>query len=194
MLFVNRITNSFFASNTYIITAYNSKDCFIIDIGDTDKVLDFLSEGYQVKAVFLTHSHCDHIYGINKLCEKFPLCVVYTSEYGEIALRDYKKNLSLFNEQPMTYMGANVSILKDGDKIELFDNTFLNVIATPGHCESCLTYIIDNYIFTGDAYIPGIKVVTNLPKGNKNKATESLYKIMRLVPGRVVCPGHGNTI
>lgn len=172
----------------------DSKDCFIIDIGDTDKIIDKLPKGYKIKAVFLTHSHYDHIYGINNLCERFPSCIVYTSEYGNIALRDCRKNLSLFNECPMTFIGANVFILKDGDKIVLFDNILINVVTTPGHCPSSLTYIIDNYIFTGDSYIPGIKVVTNLPKGDKNQAEESLIKIKTLLNGKIICPGHGEII
>lgn len=43
----------------------------------------------------------------------------------------------------------------------------LYVIETPGHCPSCLTYYTDNYIFTGDSYIPNVKVVTKLPYGDK---------------------------
>ena len=38
-----------------------------------------------------------------------------------------------------------VQILKEGDKIELFHNIYLEVLETPGHCPSCLTYYTDNY-------------------------------------------------
>ncbi|MBO5848541.1 MAG: MBL fold metallo-hydrolase [Bacteroidales bacterium] len=186
---VHQIINSIFESNTFILT-YENK-CWIIDIGDTDKISDFISDKYELKGVLLTHSHFDHIYGINDFLKKFPDCKIYTSEYGETALKDAKKNLSFYHEQAIEYLEDNVQILKEGDKIELFHNIYLEVLETPGHCPSCLTYYTDNYIFTGDSYIPNLKVVTNLPKGNKIQAQESLERIKELAKNRIICPGHG---
>lgn len=189
MIKVHQIINSIFESNTFILT-YENK-CWIIDIGDTDKISDFISDKYELKGVLLTHSHFDHIYGINDFHKKFPDCKIYTSEYGKIALKDAKKNLSFYHEQAIEYLEDNVQVLKEGDKIELFHNIYLEVLETPGHCPSCLTYYTDNYIFTGDSYIPNLKVVTNLPKGNKIQAQESLERIKELAKNRIICPGHG---
>ena len=189
MIKVHQIINSIFESNTFILS-YDNK-CWIIDIGDTDKISKYISDKYELKGVLLTHSHFDHIYGINDFHKKFPNCKIYTSEYGETALKDAKKNLSFYHEQAIEYLEDNVQILKEGDKIELFPNIYLEVLETPGHCPSCLTYYTDNYIFTGDSYIPGVKVVTNLPKGNKIQALESLERIKELAKNRIICPGHG---
>lgn len=60
--------------------------------------------------------------------------------------------------------------------------------------KGCLTYILDNYIFTGDAYIPKTKVVTKLPKGNKLQAQRSIEKIIELASHKMVCPEHGEMI
>lgn len=192
MIKVHQIINSIFESNTFILT-YENK-CWIVDIGDTDKISDFISDKYELNGVLLTHSHFDHIYGINDFHKKFPDCIIYTSEYGKIALKDAKKNLSFYHEQAIEYLEDNVQVLKEGDKIELFPNINLEVLETPGHCPSCLTYYTDNYIFTGDSYIPNLKVVTNLPKGNKIQAQESLERIKELAKNRIIYPGHGDTI
>ena len=189
MIKVHQIINSIFESNTFILTYENQ--CWVIDIGDTDKISKYISDKYELKGVLLTHSHFDHIYGINDFLKKFPDCKIYTSEYGKIALKDAKKNLSFYHEQAIEYLEDNVQILKEGDKIELFHNIYLEVLETPGHCPSCLTYYTDNYIFTGDSYIPNLKVVTNLPKGNKIQAQESLERIKELAKNRIICPGHG---
>jgi hypothetical protein len=45
-------------------------------------------------------------------------------------------------------------------------------------------------LFTGDAYIPGVKVVTTLKGGDKVKAAESVERILRLAEGKTVCAGH----
>ena len=72
---IHQIINSIFQSNTYILA--NDKYCWIIDIGDTDKVYDYIDDKYNVKSIFITHSHFDHIYGLNNLIERFPDCTIY---------------------------------------------------------------------------------------------------------------------
>ena len=60
----------------------------------------------------------------------------------------------------------------------------------PGHDESCLCYEIDENLFTGDAYIPGVKTVTTFPHSSKKKALESDLRISSLARGMTVYPGH----
>ncbi|KAA6337837.1 Hydroxyacylglutathione hydrolase [termite gut metagenome] len=86
----------------------------------------------------------------------------------------------------------NVHELKEGNRIELWQNIELEAMETPGHDWSCLTYKIDKYLFTGDSYIPGISVFTKLPKSNKEKANESLIKIneLQIKDSLIICPGH----
>ena len=185
---ISQHINSIFNSNTYLIKDKSYDYCWLIDIGDTDYLID---NSLNINGIFLTHSHFDHIYGINKIIEKFPNCTIYTSKSGNEALYSDKLNLSKYHESPLIFNGNNVKIINENDKIEIFPNISLEVIETPGHCPSCLTYYTDKYIFTGDSYIPGINLVTNLPKGNKIQAQESLEKIKELAKNRIICPGHG---
>ena len=82
--------------------------------------------------------------------------------------------------------------MSEGDKIELFDGISLDVFETPGHNKSCLTFKVGNSIFTGDAYIPGIKVVTTLPNANKMDAEASKERIAAMAQGFDLYPGHGD--
>jgi hypothetical protein len=50
--------------------------------------------------------------------------------------------------------------------------------------------VTDEAVFTGDAYIPGIAVVTNRPKGDKEQAQQSVQKILDLASGRTIYPDH----
>lgn len=79
----------------------------------------------------------------------------------------------------------NVRVLKEGDKVFGFD-----VYETPGHNPSCLCYANDDVIFTGDAYIPGCKVVTNLPHCDGKLAQSSVERILKLSVGKCIFPGH----
>jgi glyoxylase-like metal-dependent hydrolase (beta-lactamase superfamily II) len=168
--------------------------CWLIDIGDFQQVAESLPSPLKIKGLFLTHTHFDHISGINKLYENHPKCQVYTSRYGREALFDDRKNFSRYHEMPLTFNGTNVEVLKDNEEIEIYPNTFLKAFSTPGHCPSCLTYTTDNYIFTGDAYIPNVKVVTKLPKGDKTQAQKSTEIILKLAHHKTICPGHGDMI
>ena len=50
--------------------------------------------------------------------------------------------------------------------------------------------MVGDNLFTGDAYISGVKVVTNLPKGNKKLAQDSIERILGLAEGKTIRSGH----
>jgi glyoxylase-like metal-dependent hydrolase (beta-lactamase superfamily II) len=189
---VKQIVNSVFTSNTYIVSENNSASVWLIDVGDIDGVLHSLTKEKFIKGVFITHTHFDHIYGINKLIDTFPDCIVYTSEDGKKGLFSDKLNLSYYHNDPVNFLGSNIQILTEGDKIEIFESFFLETMETPGHNWGCLTYRIGNYLFTGDSYIPNVPVVTKLKGGDRVANKKSLLKIMdNISMNTIICPGHG---
>ena len=191
---ISHIVNSVFTSRTYILTQKGCPSVWLVDCGDVPPIVDMLSSlgggSSEIKGVLLTHAHYDHIYGLLKLKERFPLLQVYTNEYGKKALTDIRLNYSKYHNDPIVYESENVVACEEGSVIELFDGVQAKVYHTPGHSPSCLTYEVCDYLFTGDAYIPGIKVVTTLKGGDKRKATESVERILRLSEGKTVCAGH----
>ena len=144
-----------------------------------------------ITAVLLTHGHFDHIYGLNELLRRNPQARVYTNEAGRAMLSDARKNMSAYHETPfvLEYPEA-VEIVADGDEIVLGDGVVARAVFTPGHSPSCITWVVGDMLFTGDAYIPGIKVVTKVPGGDRRQAAESLERILQLAEGRRVLPGH----
>ena len=190
---ITRIVNSVFTSNTFVLTDENSQDCWLVDVGDIEPILEMVGER-KVKGVFITHTHYDHIYGINRLVERFPDCVVYTSERGKEGLFSSKLNFSKYHDDPLTFQGKYIEVLEDGEEVSLFPYVILKAIATPGHDWSCMSYCTDEVIFTGDSYIPNIKVVTSMPKSNKEEAKVSLDRILELAKTRDVYPGHNEIV
>ena len=70
MVQIIQFVNSVFGSNTYLIKNDYSKSCYIIDCGDTEPVIKFLIKNeLDLRGIFVTHTHYDHIYGMNRLCE-----------------------------------------------------------------------------------------------------------------------------
>lgn len=189
MLKVEYIVNSFFCSMTWLLSETEGNQVWLIDCGDVEPVIKKIG-GKNIAGVLLTHAHFDHIYGLPELLERYPDCRIYTNEVGRDTLASAKLNMSLYHETPLKVEGPQISICGEGDGILLFDNITAKVYETPGHHPSCLTYKVGNNLFTGDEFIPGRKVVTNLPKGDKKLAQESLSRIKQLAIGLSICPGH----
>ena len=83
MLQVKKIVGNLLASNMYLLFEASSADCWLIDIGDFSALAKELPNDVCVRGVFLTHTHFDHIAGVNELCNMFPECKVYTSIKAE---------------------------------------------------------------------------------------------------------------
>lgn len=184
MLKEDYIINSIFNSITYILRAGTPQDVWLVDCGDIEPILERIGER-RVTAVLLTHAHFDHIYGLPELLKVFPDAVIYTNEFGKEALGNDRLNMSKYQDQSIVVKDADIRVVADGDTIGPF-----TVYETPGHNPSCLCFASEDAIFTGDAYIPGIQVVTNLPKCNKEQAQESLERILKLAEGKTIYPGH----
>ena len=193
MITINHFENLDFTSNTFLIKHKLFKnDVYLIDIGNPKDVLDFLLPYQKVKGIFITHSHYDHIFGVNKIVEQFPKCIIYCSEYAYDALLSEKLNLSFYRLEPIVLKRGDVNLLYENMSIKLFDNYYIKVLETKGHTEGSLSYIVNEGIFTGDALIPDVPVVTKLKSGDRNKAKKSILKIYNsLKSEQNIYPGHG---
>lgn len=194
-MLVTKIVNSFFASNTFVLTEEGINECWLVDVGDIEPIMEIV-ENREVKGVFITHAHYDHIYGINKLVERFPKCIVYISQYGKDGLFSDKLNFSRYHDDSIIFNGEHIKVLEEGDEVMLFPDVVLEAIYTPGHDWGCMSFKVGNNLFTGDSYIPGIKVVTNFPKSNKEQAVESLVRLqeMEMKFGYNICAGHSSNL
>lgn len=147
-------------------------------------------DGFRyVKAVLLTHAHFDHIYGLNRVLQLNPDAKVYTNERGKIMLFNDRLNMSRFHETPFIFEFPD-NIVEISQQFMIIEDLAVDIYETPGHNPSCLTFRIGDCIFTGDAYIPGVKTVTNLPNGNKQLSLESEKLILKLSETSEIFPGH----
>lgn len=188
-MLVHNIVNSLFASCSYLIKM-NDQNGWIVDCGDITPIISLLANCH-LRGILLTHAHLDHIYGLNNLLKYSPDSLVFTNDVGKETLLDANQNLSHYHNSPFVFeFPENIKIVNDGDEINLSDKLKAKVIATPGHHPSCLTYLIGDFLFTGDSFIPGTKVITHLPKGDKSQAKESVQKIIEISNGKIIYPGH----
>lgn len=190
-LTVDFITNRVFNSRTYIISNTGFDRVWLVDCGDTDKVLELIGEK-SVEGVLLTHAHSDHIYGLEELIKRYPSVKICTNVVGVEALRSPKLNLSHYHsEYPDISIEAseNIHVLAEGNTVDVLGFA-VKVYETPGHSPSCITYIVDDMAFTGDAYIPDVKVFTGFPLSNRKQAVLSEERIKQLTMNCSILSGH----
>lgn len=196
---LRRIVNSFLFSNTYIIQ--NEKNVVIVDCGNISSVIAVLKEfgivATCVKGLLVTHAHIDHIYGLNSFSRWMPDCKIFISEFARQGLYNPKWNLSAYYGREYIFEGNNLNVIDDSTILlkEVFPELGIQCIHTPGHDSGCMSFIIGDYIFTGDSYIPGMKTITTI-RGNKLQSQQSETRIKRLIgqAGLTVCPGHGDIV
>lgn len=194
-MIVHRIANSVFCSNTYIIHFANSNKAWSIDCGDADNIENYLGDnGLVLEGIMLTHTHYDHIYGLPRILGTYR-CPVYTSIFGKTALANDRYNFSRYHGDPISLESPLVMTISEHEEIGLEGKHRMKVYETPGHDKSCLCFLIGEYLFTGDSFIPGIKVIASFPNSDKKMAARSHNFIKSLITSEtVVCPGHGDIL
>lgn len=192
-MLVTQFVNSIYSSNTFIISD-DKKRFWLIDCGDVKDIIDSIVKDGEIVGVLFTHTHFDHIYGVNNLLQYFPEAKLYTNSFGEKALMSPKLNYSKYHQEAVPIVcdrPENISVLNDDDQIHLSDDVFIKVFETPGHDKSCLCYQLSDCFFSGDSYIPNFKVYSNFLNGDKVEAQQSLERIKSLCGGLNLYPGHG---
>lgn len=188
---IEYIVNRIFTSRTYILSKGGDNRIWLVDCGDIDRVFEMYPDKI-IEGVLLTHTHSDHIYGLNQLIEEYPQVMLFTNEYGYEALISPQRNISRYHteyEDIILSDRSNVDVITEGAVIDVLGER-CEVFETPGHDPSCLCFRIGGKIFTGDAYIPGVKVFTGFPFSDKQLASNSMERILTLSSGLEIYPGH----
>jgi len=190
---VEKFVNNVLSSNTYVV--HDEAEAIVIDLGDVAPVAGYIrSNGLNLRAMFLTHTHYDHIYGIRGFMSEFTDVPIYTSDFGRQALAMPKWNFSRYHGDPISIESYLIRKLVDGDSLELFGGCLVSVMETPGHDRGCLSYTIGNRLFSGDSFIPGTRVIATFPNSDKKEAVMWYAKLEQMSAMMDTFPGHGCVI
>ncbi len=189
---VKRFINTILSSNSYIIYS-KENNVWIVDPGDSDQILEWLKiNNKYVEGILLTHYHIDHIYGVNDLKKAYPDLKIFSSKKSLEGLYSAKLNGSCYLEMPYVIEDKQVDLISEDFVIDMhLKGTKVRVFNTPGHNNDCVSYSVNDYLFTGDSLIPGNKVHIKSKYSSKALAEETIIMILKTFsPNTIICPGH----
>ena len=157
---------------TYLIASAKGREAVIIDpvLENVDDYIGLLKE-FDLKLVKVidTHIHADHVTGASKL-KQATNC---TTIMGEHTPAD------------------TVEIKVKDDEIVDIDNLKIRSIYTPGHTSDSYSFLLDNFLFTGDTLLINGTGRTDFQNGSSKDAYNSLFNnLLKLPEETLVYPGH----
>ena len=157
---------------TYLIASSKGREAVIIDpvIENVDNYIKILGElDLKLVKVIDTHIHADHVTGATKL-KKATNCTTLMGEHTPADAVEIK--------------------VKDGEIIEI-DNLKIKSLYTPGHTSDSYSFLLDNYLFSGDTLLINGTGRTDFQNGSSKDAYNSLFNnLLKLPDETLVYPGH----
>lgn len=164
----------------------------LYDGTETEALTGFLEEkGITPQAIFLTHCHPDHVYGVTALVARYGVKVYMSPE--DKVMKPYMAMISGAVGMHEPDMNFNTEDVHDGMNIRIGKAEY-TVIATPGHTPGGVCYYDreDKVLFSGDTLFAGSIGRSDLPQGDYDKLIVSVMdKVMGLDGDVMVLPGHG---
>ena len=142
-----------------------------------DPVLENVSEyilalkelDLRLVKVIDTHIHADHVTGASKL-KDITSCSTIMGEHTPAEAVEIK--------------------IKDDEYISL-DNLKIRAMYTPGHTSDSYSFLMDNYLFSGDTLLINGTGRTDFQNGNAKDAYNSIFnKILKLPDETLLYPAH----
>ena len=157
---------------TYIIASAKGREAMIIDpvienVGEYIKLLKELD--LKLVKVIDTHIHADHVTGASKL-KDITKCSTIMGDHTPAETVEIK--------------------VKDDEYINL-DNLKIRAIYTPGHTSDSYSFLMNNYLFSGDTLLINGTGRTDFQNGSSKDAYNSIFnKLLKLPDETLLYPAH----
>ena len=157
---------------TYLIALKEGREALIIDpvLENTDTYIETLNKlNLKLVKVIDTHIHADHVTAASKLKDKTK-CITIMGEHTPADAVEIK--------------------IKDEEIIKL-DHLKIKALHTPGHTSDSFSFLMDNYLFSGDTLLINGTGRTDFQNGNSKDAYNSLFnKLLKLPDETLLYPAH----
>jgi glyoxylase-like metal-dependent hydrolase (beta-lactamase superfamily II) len=157
---------------TYLIASSKGREALIIDpvLDNVEDYIKLLTElDLKLVKVIDTHIHADHVTGAGKLRDKTK-CATIMGEHSPAETVEIK--------------------VKDDEYINL-DHLKIRAMYTPGHTSDSYSFLLDNYLFSGDTLLINGTGRTDFQNGSSKDAYNSIFnKLLKLPEETFLYPAH----
>ena len=157
---------------TYLIASAKGREALIIDpvIENVNQYVQLLKElNLNLVKVIDTHIHADHVTGASKL-KDITKCITIMGDHSPANTVEIK--------------------VKDDEYINL-DTLKIRAMYTPGHTSDSYSFLMDNYLFSGDTLLINGTGRTDFQNGNAKDAYNSIFnKLLKLPEETFLYPAH----
>ena len=157
---------------TYLIASSKGREALIIDpvLDNINEYISLLNElDLKLVKVIDTHIHADHITGASRL-------------------KDQTNCTTIMGEQtPADTLDLKV---KDEEIIKL-DQIEIRALYTPGHTSDSFSFLMNDYLFSGDTLLINGTGRTDFQNGSAKDAYNSIFnKLLKLPEKTLLYPAH----
>lgn len=192
---IHSFVNLPFYENTYVL--YNdAKLAVLIDPGcitkgERDSVLQFIEkQQLQLQYIWLTHAHCDHIFGLQFFCQYFSikpyihLADIPVFQYAEKRAKQMNIPLQQYDGE-FSFLDENTTFFEDKETIK--------ILHIPGHSPGHVGFYNENenFIISGDVLFKNSIGRTDLEYADFQSLEQSIQQKLYTLPNQtIVYPGH----
>ncbi len=159
----------------YLVGSKESGEAAVVDPAwDVQRILETAArDGMRITRVLITHTHFDHINGVEELVAATDAQVLV-----------HKKEVPALRLERATVRGV-----EGGERIEV-GSVELSLLHTPGHTPGSTCFTVGDRLIAGDTLFVGGCGRCDLPGGDPEALHQSLSRLRRLDDRMVLCPGH----
>ncbi|WP_076413729.1 hydroxyacylglutathione hydrolase [Shewanella sp. UCD-KL12] len=159
----------------WVIACENNKAVYVVDPGDGEAVIEYLTNNnLSLAGVLITHHHNDHTGGVTKLIEHA------------------QTSVEIYGPEKEGINGVNKPISNQKSILLKAFNLSAEVIQLPGHTLGHIGYLIDSNLFCGDTLFSG--GCGRIFEGTAEQMHESLSRLSQLPADTQVYCAHEYTL
>jgi len=183
---------------TYLVYDEKSSDAVIIDpvldydpassvtsTESIDKLMDFIGiHNLKPTLILETHAHADHLTGASELKKRIPEIKIGISNAITSVQKVFKK---IYNNNELKTDGSQFELLLEDDQVLSVGSFDVRVIKTPGHTPACVSFLVEDMLFTGDAlFMPDYGTGRcDFPEGCAKDLYHSIHEKLYKLPDSV---------
>lgn len=176
-IFFKQIEVGLMQNFVYLVGSPRTREAMVVDPAwEVDRILEEAEkEEIKIVGALITHTHFDHVNGMEDLLEALPNTKIYV----------HKAEAGFLPKE-----SANIVSVSGGEKIPVGDLE-IQLIHTPGHTPGSQCFLVNNNLVSGDTLFIGACGRTDLPGGDPEEMYRSLTQRLAALPdATLLFPGH----